>query len=118
MLFFVFFFFKQKTAYDMRISDWSSDVCSSDLPGCFQRQSTCEIPQPAFGRIIIRPAGTHDPRMDGGDIDDRTRPARGAQILHKPAAREEATSQVGADQTPPLVCCHISHLDSGHVETC
>src|SRR3546814_16838841 len=36
---FVFFFFKQKTAYELRISDWSSDVCSSDLysthlPGC------------------------------------------------------------------------------------
>src|SRR3546814_20825408 len=30
---FIFFFFKQKTAYEMRISDWSSDVCSSDLPG-------------------------------------------------------------------------------------
>src|SRR3546814_12125569 len=29
----VFFFFKQKTAYEMRISDWSSDVCSSDLVG-------------------------------------------------------------------------------------
>src|SRR3546814_19335041 len=28
---FFFFFFKQKTAYEMRISDWSSDVCSSDL---------------------------------------------------------------------------------------
>src|SRR3546814_14909027 len=28
---FVFFFFKQKTAYEMRISDWSSDVCSSDV---------------------------------------------------------------------------------------
>src|SRR3546814_4405255 len=28
-----FFFFKQKTAYEMRISDWSSDVCSSDLHG-------------------------------------------------------------------------------------
>src|SRR3546814_17018032 len=28
-----FFFFKQKTAYEMRISDWSSDVCSSDLDG-------------------------------------------------------------------------------------
>src|SRR3546814_148563 len=27
----IFFFFKQKTAYEMRISDWSSDVCSSDL---------------------------------------------------------------------------------------
>src|SRR3546814_1689743 len=30
---YLFFFFKQKTAYEMRISDWSSDVCSSDL-GC------------------------------------------------------------------------------------
>src|SRR3546814_9798025 len=36
LLVFVFdcvFFFKQKTAYEMRISDWSSDVCSSDLRG-------------------------------------------------------------------------------------
>src|SRR3546814_18726533 len=32
MVLFFFFFFKQKTAYEMRISDWSSDVCSSDLP--------------------------------------------------------------------------------------
>src|SRR3546814_91116 len=31
MLVLFFFFFKQKTAYEMRISDWSSDVCSSDL---------------------------------------------------------------------------------------
>src|SRR3546814_1017752 len=30
-IFILFFFFKQKTAYEMRISDWSSDVCSSDL---------------------------------------------------------------------------------------
>src|SRR3546814_7859411 len=30
LLIFVVFFFKQKTAYEMRISDWSSDVCSSD----------------------------------------------------------------------------------------
>src|SRR3546814_3476510 len=35
-----FFFFKQKTAYEMRISDWSSDVCSSDLAPY--------IPVPAF----------------------------------------------------------------------
>src|SRR3546814_7204750 len=31
MVFLLFFFFKQKTAYEIRISDWSSDVCSSDL---------------------------------------------------------------------------------------
>src|SRR3546814_3299935 len=42
MLSFFFFFFKQKTAYEMRISDWSSDVCSSDLipvPGAGQVQA-------------------------------------------------------------------------------
>src|SRR3546814_3902417 len=33
----VCFFFKQKTAYEMRISDWSSDVCSSDLGGMSDR---------------------------------------------------------------------------------
>src|SRR3546814_1325179 len=32
-----FFFFKQKTAYEMRISDWSSDVCSSDLARTVRR---------------------------------------------------------------------------------
>src|SRR3546814_8508001 len=39
------FFFKQKTAYEMRISDWSSDVCSSDLcrPGSHR---CCTIPRP------------------------------------------------------------------------
>src|SRR3546814_1953558 len=31
-----FFFFKQKTAYDRRISDWSSDVCSSDLRSAYE----------------------------------------------------------------------------------
>src|SRR3546814_11517704 len=36
---FTFFFFKQKTAYEMRISDWSSDVCSSDL-------GSVALPQP------------------------------------------------------------------------
>src|SRR3546814_9912551 len=36
----IFFFFKQKTAYEMRISDWSSDVCSSDLVGALR--STAE----------------------------------------------------------------------------
>src|SRR3546814_6348770 len=37
-LLYLFFFFKQKTAYEMRISDWSSDVCSSDLLAPFGRR--------------------------------------------------------------------------------
>src|SRR3546814_3642788 len=41
----VFFFFKQKTAYEMRISDWSSDVCSSDLgmPATLQKRELMRI---------------------------------------------------------------------------
>src|SRR3546814_14297783 len=36
----MFFFFKQKTAYEMRISDWSSDVCSSDLSLRYRSRET------------------------------------------------------------------------------
>src|SRR3546814_12167345 len=43
----VFFFFKQKTAYEMRISDWSSDVCSSDLaPAGFVGDGHGSAPDP------------------------------------------------------------------------
>src|SRR3546814_3375620 len=39
----LFFFFKQKTAYEMRISDWSSDVCSSDLRAAQKRRTARDI---------------------------------------------------------------------------
>src|SRR3546814_5872004 len=38
-----FFFFKQETAYEMRISDWSSDVCSSDLMKSFHRRIDADL---------------------------------------------------------------------------
>src|SRR3546814_4877434 len=43
-----FFFFKQKTAYEMRISDWSSDVCSSDLQGAASARDD-DVDQPGRG---------------------------------------------------------------------
>src|SRR3546814_1241534 len=44
----LFFFCKQKTAYEMRISDWSSDVCSSDLHPCAEIEQGCdEVERPA-----------------------------------------------------------------------
>src|SRR3546814_4571499 len=50
------FFFKQKTAYDMRISDWSSDVCSSDLDAVLRGQQpngvSEEILVPAQGEVL------------------------------------------------------------------
>src|SRR3546814_8977569 len=52
IMFDVFFFFKQKTAYEMRISDWSSDVCSSDL----------SVPATRLAAAIevLERCGTHD----------------------------------------------------------
>src|SRR3546814_4652011 len=54
-----FFFFKQKTAYEMRISDWSSDVCSSDLLAAQQR----------IGCGLVDLAALHQDRL--GLVDDR-----------------------------------------------
>src|SRR3546814_18856127 len=52
-----FFFFKQKTAYDMRISDWSSDVCSSDLS--FGRRGFL----PSVGAPVERPRQMAEPQL-------------------------------------------------------
>src|SRR3546814_5688296 len=54
-----FFFFKQKTAYEMRISDWSSDVCSSDLPlfGEVADRSRIERFEEQADRLILRIVG-------------------------------------------------------------
>src|SRR3546814_9969460 len=49
----LFFFFKQKTAYELRISDWSSDVCSSDLPG----SSVVKVTGSAFSTTTPTSAG-------------------------------------------------------------
>src|SRR3546814_10113135 len=49
------FFFKQKTAYEMRISDWSSDVCSSDLVAVGTEASDA----PVSDRNCLRHTGSH-----------------------------------------------------------
>src|SRR3546814_3839068 len=46
-----FFFFKQKTAYEMRISDWSSDVCSSDLVTS-EFQPVALLPESHDARVV------------------------------------------------------------------
>src|SRR3546814_14580988 len=55
-LFLCFFFFKQKAAYEMRISDWSSDVCSSDL--LLEIGQAADVPQ-ALDRARIAAARAH-----------------------------------------------------------
>src|SRR3546814_2023978 len=69
LLVFLFFFFKQRTAYDMRSSDWSSDVCSSDLLKClagavyFESKGETLAGQLAVARVVIN-------RSQSGDFPD------------------------------------------------
>src|SRR3546814_5125196 len=65
-LVFLFFFFKQKTAYEMRISDWSSDVCSSDLVNSIR----CWKPGAAAAAEVMQPE-----RADAQLPNDRAHPA-------------------------------------------
>src|SRR3546814_2680032 len=50
----IFFLFKQKTAYEMRISDWSSDVCSSDLSTSFAQALDQQREHPAVHRPAVQ----------------------------------------------------------------
>src|SRR3546814_2931041 len=61
----IFFFFKQKTAYEMRISDWSSDVCSSDL---FDPLTIGGFAGRAVGQDLMPVArlAAHDEQMTAG----------------------------------------------------
>src|SRR3546814_5332150 len=67
------FFFKQKTAYEMRISDWSSDVCSSDLR-LKLRDDTCLVSRQNIGTNLVdaEPRGhrSRGPLIVAGRHDD------------------------------------------------
>src|SRR3546814_2245695 len=72
------FFFKQKTAYEMRISDWSSDVCSSDLSFARERgggvaQSDCKSPStdaPRAHCALIGVAGSLEAMLEPFALTD------------------------------------------------
>src|SRR3546814_6350875 len=87
-----FFFFKQKTAYEMRISDWSSDVCSSDLSLMLTRGDVGMQRGPDGGRyridrMSLRPAVLMIHQETLIVAFDKTRPH---QLGHGPADRRHA----------------------------
>src|SRR3546814_2329909 len=82
MFFFIFFFFKQKTAYELRISDWSSDVCSSDL---LSRRV----------RFVRAPARRADGATGGGK-GQSGRPARQVAGLYRAQFGPRLDRQTGA----------------------
>src|SRR3546814_10987761 len=96
----LFFFFKQKTAYEMRISDWSSDVCSSDLSPSGRRISAaCAIsPREAARRGWKRTGGRRDgdgkssPKRGGGPRAARRR-GRAPNAPARSVRRAQASSR-------------------------
>src|SRR3546814_4488880 len=98
----MFFFFKQKTAYEMRISDWSSDVCSSDL---LPVGGAC-LGKRGIDRFVAEHVALAEQRTDVGGglragfriaIKDRDLDAGGAQRLH--GRKAEARGAAGHDRS-------------------
>src|SRR3546814_1957082 len=109
----VFFFFRQKTAYEMRISDWSSDVCSSDLAGNTGIGLAVVGNAKGYRTIIVMPETQSREKME-------TLRALGAELVLVPAAPYSNpnhfvhTSRRIAEETPGALRSeeHTSELQS------
>src|SRR3546814_6336053 len=107
-----FFFFKQKTAYEVRISDWSSDVCSSDLV-----RSLRLIDQSKVEKILhivdedaelVRSDGAQAWRTIAWDVVPRL---TGAQLIRSdsisPIVHSDAGIQIGRASFRERVCKYV-----------
>src|SRR3546814_8961445 len=94
--FVVIYFFKQKSAYDMRISDWSSDVCSSDL-----------IVIPLIERGRAAGGFTLFSRPSGGNADDRQRDSVAVPNMPEPCGERVFRHSISARSEE-----HTSELQS------
>src|SRR3546814_10310407 len=104
------FFFKQKTAYEMRISDWSSDVCSSDLtPVVYFAAYT----QHTGSGVAI--TGSHNPPAYNGFkmmMDGKTLYGDDIQKLAQVMAEPESTDTLpsGQRRTLDLLDAYVDHI--------
>src|SRR3546814_2586850 len=119
----MFVFFKQKTAYDVRISDWSSDVCSSDLP-----EPDRLIVEP-FLRLAQRPVADQrrhfleerhvQPREQLGIASAQQGVALGADLAHAPQRlrrrpdRVQLADQLGMAHAQRVDLAQQAEIDAG-----
>src|SRR3546814_7323373 len=121
----MFFFFKQKTAYEMRISDWSSDVCSSDLgcPPAFRRsrrQPACSLPS-----VAATPAAPLAAPLLAPGLGRRRRAlclhlrvAVGIEALDRKIARRQIEPQMrdALGEMPRGFGHHVQHVAIGVID--
>src|SRR3546814_5062336 len=117
-------FYKQKTAYEMRISDWSSDVCSSDRPGRYGVTPDTLTPMlngNVFGQGYHRPFGSAVGNSDDiashpgirGGIDDRSATCRDHM-----RNRQTATDQDAAHVDSHCLVPHVQrNVGSGGIRS-
>src|SRR3546814_3980451 len=102
-LYFCFFFvFKQKTAYEMRISDWSSDVCSSDLPTLIQPTFIYDYP------IEMSPLAKENKRpilLDNGETVYGNGTAERFELFVN--GKEIANAEIGRASGRERVCQYV-----------
>src|SRR3546814_10344487 len=101
----VFVFFKQKTAYEMRISDWSSDVCSSDLLGTAKVEKARRRDPRTVDRHAVRNDRHRlfeaDRRRRGADPADRDRTAA------QPDGAADNKAEIGRESCRDRVCPYV-----------
>src|SRR3546814_2051317 len=86
-------FFKQKTAYEMRISDWSSDVCSSDLKTLSEFHAETHAPDPTLAFTTFAWAPSDRDRLYAA-IDKRFRSMMQAGLLDEEIGRASCRERV------------------------
>src|SRR3546814_9217561 len=112
-----FVFFKQKTAYEMRISDWSSDVCSSDLAGRLaaeiHRIARLDLLQPRSQRAVGHLDRQKFDLVGIGGAGDRIgaqqRPPLARQADPHPLARAAAAARRAADPGAETILVPVAY---------
>src|SRR3546814_9434266 len=117
MFIFVVFFFKQKTAYEMRISDWSSDVCSSDLsegwdlkrplPRAIAQDPSLRWGDSGRARAVHR----NEPLRRGAEDDLSLRPPRMRIAVREIVGRREQRPRRAQIRTDRAVGAHELLVD-------
>src|SRR3546814_1377780 len=111
MCYFFFFFFKQKTAYEMRISDWSSDVCSSDLlvdVGVGQTARSLDTDLLFLAGTLVLRRNVHD--AVGVDVEghfDLRHPATRRRNADEVELPENLVVQIGRASCRESVCQYV-----------
>src|SRR3546814_11830226 len=109
----IFFFFKQKTAYEMRSSDWSSDVCSSDLAEALPQRDPLAIEDACQRHDEDRRGGTDEPDVGGrggvgGDVDEGAADAHAERAEHQDIAPfPQDVVEIGRASCRERVCQYV-----------